>query len=661
MTGPALPRRPRDLTIVIAVVFALVYALFIHTRAYSSNDASRMATIESLVERSTWAIDDSPFATVDRIKVGDHFYSDKPPILSFLGAGFYSILRHSFNLILQPWGCAPERMPTWCLAVLETNEADWAYFAITFVLVSLPTTLMLVLIYRLARRYAFSQWGSLLFVIVLGLGTALFPYSTVLNNHVPAAASMLVAFYLLMTSERPSRARLAIAGLAAALAVTIDPSTVLFAAALAVYIATRYRSDVIGFALGGIVPIGVTIILDYQILGSPVLPYMVPQGYAYAGSKLYSTVAGTHQAADVPRYAFELLLGERGFVMFYPIVVWYLYAALHALRSSDTTIRRLAWAINFGSVVYVLYVVLNTDNFGGYSYSPRWLLNPLPLLAMLAVTDRAIYGPRWRIGLVGGLSILSIVSAFYGALNPWSPAFPMLRVETTAPQPVDQPAVAMSGYSNFNDIPSNFRKTLGANNIVPRRFDARRGLVIPNETTWYFIDKSTPLAPELAGPLGLAMPTTYALNVDLSPIVRAWLKTFDTTVFLPQTPGTTTLPITFGGEAAVLGYRVQQQADELKVITAWRIETPRDYRDQRRVVIELSAPDGDTAQQNQLMAARYSSLQPGDVLLQVQQLSLNAVANGTYWLQIGVLNLQTNERLKMPDGTDRLRLTSIDK
>lgn len=643
--------RSRAATLAIVVVFTLVGSLFIHSRAYSSNDASRLAAIESLVERGTWAIDASPFATVDRIKVGEHFYSDKPPILSLAGAGVYSILHNVFGLTLQPWGCTPERMPTWCRAVLEAGEADWAYFILTLLLVSLPAALMLVLIYHLARRYGFSNWSSLIFVAVLGLGTSIFPYSTVFTNHVPAAASTLVAFYLLMTSERPSRARLIIAGLAATLASAIDLSTGIFAVALAIYIAARYRSGVKWFVLGGLIPIAVTIVLDYQIVGSPVPPYMYPQGYAYAGSELHANLAGTRRAADVPRYAFDLLIGERGFVMFYPIVLWYVYAAVRALRSKEKMIRGLAWTINSSSLLYVLYFIFSTDNFGGYSYSPRWLLNLIPLLAIFAVTDRSIYGPRWRIGLVGALSIISIISALYGALNPWSPAFPLLQIEYTAPQPIRQPAAAMSGYSSFNELPSDYRKMFGANNIVPRKFDARRGLVIPNEATWYFMDESTPLAPELAGPLGLGVQSTYALNIDLTTTTQQWLKTFETTG----------LPITFGDEVTLLGYKSQPADEELVVITAWRIETPRDYLDQRRIVIELSSSDGNVVQRDESMAARYSSLQPGDVLLQVQKLSLKAVPTGKYQLQIGVLKPDTGERLRLPDQSDRLLLEPVIK
>src|SRR5512139_4479 len=95
-TSPA--KLPRDCTWLIVIVFTLIWALTIHSRAYSSNDASRLAAIDSLVARGTWVIDDSPFLTVDKVKLGDHFYSDKPPLLSFAGASLYSILHQTLGL-----------------------------------------------------------------------------------------------------------------------------------------------------------------------------------------------------------------------------------------------------------------------------------------------------------------------------------------------------------------------------------------------------------------------------------------------------------------------------------------------------------------------------------------------------------------------------------
>ena len=68
------------LTAWVALFFFLVWAFSTHSHVGSFNDRSRMAAIESLVQRGTWVIDESPFSrTVDRIYADGHFYSDKPP------------------------------------------------------------------------------------------------------------------------------------------------------------------------------------------------------------------------------------------------------------------------------------------------------------------------------------------------------------------------------------------------------------------------------------------------------------------------------------------------------------------------------------------------------------------------------------------------------
>jgi hypothetical protein len=488
MTPLVRSRRSPDLSLIILVVSLLGSALFIHSRAYSSNDASRLAAIESLVQRGAWIIDESSFATVDKIKVSDHFYSDKPPLLSLAGAGVYAVLHNAFGLTLQPWGCTPERVPTWCLAVLESSEADWAYFILTLLLIDLPAALILVLMYRLAWQRGFGNAAAIGLTLVLGAGTAVWSYSTVFNNHVPAAA------------------------------------------------------------------------------------------------------------------------------------------------------------------IYVLYFVLSTDNFGGYAYSPRWLLNPVPVLALFSVTEPALYRPRWKSVEFGVLTVISILSGFYGALNPWNPALPPLRLAYTAPAPVSPPAVAMSGYSSYSEVPADLRVMIGANNVVPRRFDARRGWVIMNGPGWYLIDNAArPIAPALVGPLGLGVTGTLALRADFTPQVAGWLNTFQPSAAI------------FGGDLTLIGQRIDRAGDDLSVITSWQIAvTPQPY-DQRRILIELIDPAGQVVQRNEAMAARYDSLRPGDRLLQVQSLPLNDLPPGKHRLQISVVNPETGEQLSLPDGSAKTSLGEVER
>ena len=95
MTPPADSIRGHLLVLFLASLVAVVSA-----RDYPGgwNDGSRLATVESLVERHTWAIDDSPFlaGTQDKLLIGGHYYSDKSPVPAVLMA-FIVIL-----VIVQP-------------------------------------------------------------------------------------------------------------------------------------------------------------------------------------------------------------------------------------------------------------------------------------------------------------------------------------------------------------------------------------------------------------------------------------------------------------------------------------------------------------------------------------------------------------------------------
>src|SRR5437016_2284012 len=101
---------------VIAAGSALPYAS-------SSNDGSRLATVEAIVDQRTLAIDDSIYVkpapltrpdrpavynpdvdgidqrgTGDKVRINGHYYSDKPPVPAILLAGLYALLQSAFGL-----------------------------------------------------------------------------------------------------------------------------------------------------------------------------------------------------------------------------------------------------------------------------------------------------------------------------------------------------------------------------------------------------------------------------------------------------------------------------------------------------------------------------------------------------------------------------------
>ena len=477
-------QQQRDLTWLVAIGFVLVWVFFVHARAYSANDASRMASIESLVQRGTWQIDDSPFTTIDKIQVEDGFVSDKPPLLSFAGATLYWPL-HLLGLDLQAQGCT-----VGCRAVEEVDSADYAYIFLTLVLVALPGAAMLALAYRLAWHNGFPNWLAVALVLMLGLGTAILPFSTVFTNHIPAAAAVVAAFYLLMTArERVSNRRLALAGLLAALAVTLDLSAGVYAVGLLVYVVWRFRRNSVAFIAGGSVPVVIAIALNWWVAGSLLPPQMLTGGYQYEGSSLYGSFSGFSSADNIPNYAFRMLVGDHGALAFYPIVIWYGYATLRSLRDKRVAVRGLSRVALVATGVYILYFVLSTDNFGGLAYSPRWMLNPMPVLALFSFVDVALYRPNpARLAYVG-LAAISLFSGVRGAFDPWLPAQPLLQLTVTPRNSAEFVNVALSGYASYEEVDADIRDTMAFDRVLRRWFDATQAVAIPPGDVWWFINE----------------------------------------------------------------------------------------------------------------------------------------------------------------------------
>src|SRR5437868_13147617 len=97
----------------VAVLVAASAVAIFSARPYAGgwNDGSRLATVESLVDRGTFAIDDSIFVriptnrapyesvqlretgTLDKLLIGGHFYSDKSPVPAVLLAAAYGAIQ----------------------------------------------------------------------------------------------------------------------------------------------------------------------------------------------------------------------------------------------------------------------------------------------------------------------------------------------------------------------------------------------------------------------------------------------------------------------------------------------------------------------------------------------------------------------------------------
>jgi hypothetical protein len=726
-TGGARTRR--NLAAWVALFFLLVWVVFTHSHAGSANDRSRMAAVESLVHRGTWAIDESPFSTIDRIYVDGHFYSDKLPLLTFVGSGVYRALHNGFHLTLDAGQCDLDESPCHCRAFCSERSGDspdWAYYLLTLTLVGLPSALMLALFYHVTGFFGLGNPAALLLTATLGLATQVFPYSTVFNNQLPATACLLASFYALLRARllraRLLRARLLrvrdghnprrwlfIAGLLAALALTFDLGAGLFFVAFFGYAAwetlaqasdqasdqKRLRppgsNPLTGpfaafarlverlpwpYLLGGLLPIALTVFLDYQIVGNPWPPYLFRPGYDYPGSRLYQTIAGVHGPENPLIYGLRLLVGDHGLFAFNPVLLWAVVALVRAWRDHRSHLRRAAALVGLTSSLFALYFILFTDSFGGAVYGPRWYTAFIPLLFLFAAAEwrEMRTQARWLTFLA--LAGISLFNSCRGALNPWRTATPLLWLQHAPPeqrQPVD---VALSGVT-FEEIDPQILAAFGTRRVDKRWFDARSCLVIPPGPAWLFVGPGTPLDPSLAGRSGLPSGGSLTCFTDLRPAWDAYREQMATSAWAspvlapsdsdPLTP--VPLPASFGGQLAFLGYELLSEqvaaGTEVALITAWQAEGKPEPP--LSIFVHLLDPQGrvatrDCAGQFDGLGANPDGLRAGDVLLHVHRFTVAPDAPpGRYWLQVGLYDPETLVRLPLAgQDSDRLLLAQVE-
>ncbi len=183
-TRATMPARLALVTVVaVTVLIAIVGA---QSTVGGWNDGSRLAAIESLVDRHTWAIDDSifvrrdaattpaqlaavPVLTMDKLRIDGRFYSDKPPVLSLLLAIPYQLWRWAGGVSA---GEAPQRFCYW----MALGSAGLAY------VIAVAATFLASGALDLSLRVCLWLSGSLAF------STLALPYSRSLNGHLPLLA-----------------------------------------------------------------------------------------------------------------------------------------------------------------------------------------------------------------------------------------------------------------------------------------------------------------------------------------------------------------------------------------------------------------------------------------------------------------------------------------
>ena len=401
---------------------------------HGANDRSRWATVYSLTERGTYNIDETPWPdTIDRVRLRGHYYSSKPPLLETLLAGEYLLLK-KLSLGRLSFRNSPESVIRIIVASINLP----------------PLVLFLLLFSRLLDRLAPDPWIRTYAMAAAGLGTFLTGFSITLNNHTIAAFSLFFALYpaFLIWCEGQRGWRLfALAGFFAGFAAVNEFPATASLVALGAGLACKARRQTLTWFLPlALLPIAAHFSTNYLVTRDLNPAYAHKSAYVYPGSYwLIDPASGRLVGSEVdpasgkptgqmgkgidnmyepwPVYLFHMLVGHHGILSLSPIFVFTLIGVWRSLRSPASPLRAFAALAAFLTLLLLVFYTFfaGNRNYGGMCCGLRWFFWLIPLWLMLLPEGlRGKAAQRWFRGMAVAFLLISAISVFYCARNPWS-------------------------------------------------------------------------------------------------------------------------------------------------------------------------------------------------------------------------------------------------
>ncbi len=396
----------------------------------SANDRSRWATVRSLVEHGTYAIDDvvaePGWDTIDMVKHPDrqgepHLYSSKPPLMATLIAGPYWVIYHTTGASLGEY---PYEIGRGLLVLFNL----------------VPLLVYFVVLARWAERLGTTDWGRIFMVAAAAFGTFLTTFVVTINNHLPGAVCVLLAVYpgwrIWQDGERRLRYFVA-AGLFAALAVTCELPALSLCVLLGAALAWKApRETLVGYLPAALVVALAACGTNYLAHDSLRPPYAHRSktdpsdnwyDYTYVRDgkereSYWRHPVGIDQGEpSMGTYVLHATIGHHGVLSLTPIWLLSLWGLTLLWRGGQ---RDLAVLIAVVSVVCLAFYLTRPQidrNYGGMTSGFRWMFwfAPLWLVALLPAADR-LSRSRWGQAVALVLLAISVMSASYPTWNPWT-------------------------------------------------------------------------------------------------------------------------------------------------------------------------------------------------------------------------------------------------
>jgi hypothetical protein len=450
--------------IIIASAAVMVAGVMTSQPLQSANDRSRWSTVWSLVERGTYQIDEidqfSNWSTIDKVRHRHsesepyHFYSSKPPLLSTIVAGIYRLERMTFGYTLYK----------------DTTIASRIILLIVNVL---PATLALFSFRNALNLLSMSRTATTFMLLVAGLATMLNPFYTTLNNHTPAAVSLVFCLSALVRLNAAPQGQqkfldFAIAGFTAALTCCFELPAALFSVLSFLFVCkSNLRQTVKAYIPAALIPLAAFFITNWICTGGikPFYTYYGTDKYVYTHNGVpsyWTNPQGIDANQEAPlTYAFHCIVGHHGIISLTPVFLLTLFGWIAGFRITAWKSHR--WILLFGagiSACVLLFYLSRTQNYnyGGNSSALRWMLwlTPFWWYGMLPVIDPVLSRRSGRM-FAGILLLASVFMSTYSLSQPWKPSwlYSTLQQSGLINYSTKRPAFDPPRYAIINRLPEN--------------------------------------------------------------------------------------------------------------------------------------------------------------------------------------------------------------
>jgi len=378
------------------IVILAIYLYFLNG-FHSANELSRYSLIQAIVEERTFIIDNYILSMIDVSYYNGHYYSDKPPGLSFVGVPVYffgRILLSSFwipNLLIS--------------------------------LIAIFSALTVVLIYELAGFLGGSRTSKLLTALTYAFGTIAWVYSKTFFAHSFSAFLLLLSMYCAyLFVQKNSTKFILISGVTMGYSSMVEYSNLLLVIPFLLYfIVYNTRKRLIYFLAPIVLFLIILSTYHYVCFGSP---FSTPLQYT---SHFGNVQDISYFSNPVHIGLYGLLIGHyRGLFYLSPILLLAPFGFFYLYENyKPETFLALS-----SFIIIVLFYSTYTVWHGGMAYGPRFLLSVVPFFTLPLFQVIEKYKDKMIFLLV--FSILLGYSVFANAMG----ALVSLNINKKIPTPL---------------------------------------------------------------------------------------------------------------------------------------------------------------------------------------------------------------------------------